>query len=442
LINLAARKGIPTADREDIASAVIEEAIRCQAKYDPRRGSFPSWIMAIGKNVIWAHLRKQNAQKRKPEGGTISFDAESTIDDQYEPKNTPEADRRSSEEIEHLIETANLSEKEQKAIASRLDRKGKKPSIKFSSSTGRRATRKMRQVRADEEFHQSPQGPDASECAYGNIPAAERSAAVLFDQLRRTKWFVDAIGDWRKSAEWSDARAFLQEQTALKRFPLTILNQHWSERLRGYRQAAYDRNDMLHRQFEAAVDITLAFPEWPTVGYCQLPPDERCKRLQEFGWTFRAEPFWEITEPTFEVFAAAADEGQQPVTTLGEFLEYLNKSPKTGIDVRSSTHLVRIDWRYPMKTITASFKRWAEKNRKRPSREIPQAGRAATTLLAGFAGIRLIDDFGLSLGQAMSWLKERYGGPIPKTPERLERAVRAARDGLKGFLPPPVEIGL
>jgi hypothetical protein len=89
----------------------------------------------------------------------------------------------------------------------------------------------------------------------------------------------------------------------------------------------------------------------------------------------------------------------------------------------------------------ASFKRWAEKNRKRQSRQIPQAGRSATTLLAGFAGIRLIDDFGLSLGQAMSWLKERYGGPIPKTPERLERAVRAARDGLKGFLPPPAEIG-
>src|SRR5262249_39921474 len=307
-----------------------------------------------------------------------------------------EAERGSSEELEHLIETANLSEKEQEAIASRLDKKGEKSSVTFSSSTGRRARRKMRQVRTDEKFHESPQGPDALECAYGNIPAVERSAAVLFDQLRRTTWFVDAIGDWRKSAESSGARAFLQEQAALKRFPLRILDRHLSEQLRSYRQAAYKRNDVLFRQFEAAVDIILAFPEWPAVGYCQLDPAIRRKRLQEFGWPFGAEPFWEVTEPTFEIFAAAADEDQQPIATLAEFLEALNKSPKTSNDVDSSMHLVRIDWRYPMKTIMASFKRWAEKQPKHQLQRIPQAGRSATTLLVGFAGIRLIDDFKLS----------------------------------------------
>jgi DNA-directed RNA polymerase specialized sigma24 family protein len=443
LINLAARKGIPAADREDIASAVTEEAIRCQAEFDPRCGSFPSWIKGIAKNVICTHLRKQNAQKRKPEGGTISFDAASPGDDDpWGPKDTGKPESGSSEEVEHLIETANLSEKEQKAIALRLDKEGKKSGVNFSSSTDRRAIRKIQQVKNDEEFRESWQGPDALECAYGNIPAAERSAAVLFDQLRRTKWFVDAIGDWRKSAESSDARAFLQKQAALERFPLRILDQHWSEQLRSYRQAAYKRGDLLYRQFEAAVDITLAFPEWPKVAYCQLAPGKRRKRLQEFGWTFGAEPFWEITEPTFEVFAAAPDENQQPIATLAEFLESLNKSPKTGSDAYSSTHLVRFDWRYPLETITASFRRWAEKQPKRQLRPIPQAGRSATTLLVGFAGIRLIDDFGLSLGQAMSWLKERYGGPIPKTPERLERAVRAARDDLKDFLPPPAEIGV
>src|SRR4030095_1172104 len=131
------------------------------------------------------------------------------------------------------------------------------------------------------------------------------------------------------------------------------------EQLRSYRQAAYKRGDLLYRQFEAAVDITLAFPEWPKVAYCQLAPGKRRKRLQECGWTFGAEPFWEITEPTFEVFAAAPDENQQPIATLAEFLESLNKSPKTGSDAYSSTHLVRFDWRYPLETITASFRRWA-----------------------------------------------------------------------------------
>src|SRR5262252_3087247 len=120
LINLATRKKIPAADREDIVSDIIAEAIRCQAEYDPRRASFSTWIVAIGKNVISTHFRKQNAQKRKPERWTVSFDAESTGDDHWEPKDTREPDRGSSEELEHLIETAKLSEKEQKAIASRL----------------------------------------------------------------------------------------------------------------------------------------------------------------------------------------------------------------------------------------------------------------------------------------------------------------------------------
>jgi hypothetical protein len=60
----------------------------------------------------------------------------------------------------------------------------------------------------------------------------------------------------------------------------------------------------------------------------------------------------------------------------------------------------------------------------------------------GFACIRLIDDFGLSLDQAMSWLKARYGGRIPSNPERLERAARATREDLKDFLPSPTEIGV
>src|SRR5262249_51352871 len=140
--------------------------------------------------------------------------------------------------------------------------------------------------------------------------------------------------------------------------------------------------------------------------------------------------------------AAAAEEDQQPSATLADLLDRLNKSPKTGNDAYSSMHLVRIDWRYPMKTIMASFKRWAETQPKRQLQQISPAGRSATTLLVGFAGIRLIDEFGLSLSRAMSWLKKHYGAPIQETPERLERAVRDARDHLKRFLPSPAEIGV
>jgi hypothetical protein len=419
--------------------------MRRRPDYASERGSFSTLIMGIGENVIRTYYRKRSAKKRKAEAGVISLDAASSEEggNQTEPADAlAETQRSFSEQVQHYTESAKLSKKEAQAIASRLDKKAAVPGVEFSSSTGRRAIRKMKQVRADEEFHESAQGPNPLECAYGTIPAAERRAAVLFDQLRRTKWFVEAIDDWRKSPQLSDARAFLQKQAALGRFPLRILDQHLSEQLRSYRQAVYERNDVLPRQFEAAVDITLAFPEWPSVGYCQLAAGERRKRLEEFGWTFRTEPFWEITEPTFEIFAAAAEEDQQPSASLAEFLDRLNKSPKTGNDAYSSMHLVRIDWRYPMKTIMASFKRWAEKQSKRQLQQIPQAGRSATTLLLGFAGIRLIDDLGLSLDQAMSWLKKRYGAPIPKTPERLERAVRAAREALKNFLPAPAEIGI
>ena len=80
LINLARRKGVPEADCEDIASDIIAEAIRCQAGYDPQRGSFSAWIIAIGENVICTHFRGLNAQKRKPEGGIISSNAASDPD--------------------------------------------------------------------------------------------------------------------------------------------------------------------------------------------------------------------------------------------------------------------------------------------------------------------------------------------------------------------------
>jgi hypothetical protein len=352
-----------------------------------------------------------------------------------------EEERRASEWVEHFVDTADLSEKERKAIAFYRDKEANDTSVKFSS-TARRAMEKLKQAGTDEKFRESPQGPAASECAYGQIPAAERSAAVLFDQLRRTPWFVRAIADWRNSPEWKDVQAFLDNGRAAKRFPLAILRQHWPEPFARYRQAAHDRDPVLRRRFEAAVEMALTFSEWPAMGYCQLAARERRKRLEEFGWTFGAEPFWEVTKPIFEIFVEAAAETQQSIRSLADVREFLRKSPKAANEIYLSTHLVEVDWRYPMETIIASFRRWAAKQPKRDLHRITQAGRPATTNLVGFACIRLIDDFGLSLDQAMSWLKERYGGRIPKTPERLERALKATRDALKDFLPSPAEIGV
>jgi hypothetical protein len=253
---------------------------------------------------------------------------------------------------------------------------------------------------------------------------------------------VNAVDCWRKSSEWKDVQVYLENETALKRFPLTILRQHWPEQLHLYRQAAHERDVVLRRRFEAAVDIVLAFPKWPTLGYCQLAANEGRDRLEQFGWTFGEEPFWEIDERTFELFVNAMDETQEPGASLAAFLGSINEASKNESHIYTSMHLVRIDWRYPLKTIVESFNQWAGKEKKGNLQKIGQAGRPRTTHLIGFACIRLVDDFELSMGEAMAWLKERYGGPIPKTPERLERAALAARDELKALLPSPPEMGV
>ena len=443
LINLARHKGVPVDDCEDIAS----EAIGKQAEYDPKRGSLSIWIRGIEQNVIRSYYRKLNAQKRRPEGGIISLDAASNQLGSGEDNRRKLGDsflqsQHASEEVQHLIDTASLSEKERKAIASQLGKETEQIGPEVSRSTIRRAVEKLKQVKADEKFRECPHGPDTSECAYGKIPCGEQGAALLYDQLRRTSWFVNAVDCWRKSSEWKDVQAYLENERALRRFPLIILRKHWPEPLLLYRLAADHRDVVLRRRFEAGVDIALAFPEWPRVGYCRLVPNERRDRLEQFGWTLGEEPFWEIDQRTFELFSSAVNETLGPGANLAPFLESINKAPKNDSHVYTSMHLARIDWRYPLKTIVESFSRWAGKEQKRGLQEIELAGRSPTAYLVGFACIRLVDDFGLSMGNAMSWMKERYGGPIPKTPERFKRAARETRDALKAFLPSPTEIGV
>jgi DNA-directed RNA polymerase specialized sigma24 family protein len=443
LINLARRKGVPATDCEDVASDIVAEAIRCQGRYDRKRGSVSTWTIALGENVIRNYVRGLNAQKRKPEGGIISSDAASDLHSNslQVTDNRAEEQRRSSQDVEHFLDTADLSEKETKAIAVHRDKEANEISTKFSSSTARRAMEKIKQAASDEKFQERPRGPEACECAYGKIPRAERSAALLYDQLRRIPWFVNAINSWRKSPAWKDTQAYLQSEAALKRFPLIILGDHWPEHLQRYRDAAHERDPFIRRRFEAAVDIAVAFTEWPTVGYCRLVPDERRQRLEQFGWTFGAEPFWEITDRSFDVFVGAADKIPQPGTSLTVFLESIRGMIEIGSEHNLSLHLVAIDRRHPRKTVVGSFDKWFAGGPKRASEKIRRSGRPRTTNLIGFACIRLVDDFGLSMREAASWLKERYGGPIPITPERLGRAVQSTRNALKSLLPSPAEIG-
>ena len=446
LIKLAARAAILPDDREDIVSDTISAAIRKRSEYDPGRASVVVWVLGIGKKVIATYLRKRRAKKRTPESGVISLNT-STSENGYtrcEPADAvAETNRRSSEEVQHYLDSAKLSEKEAKAIAHRLDKQSQKTGQKFSSSTDRRAMKKLKQIASDEKFQERPRGPEAAECAYGNLPPAEHDTALLYDAVRRISWFVEEIARWRNSPEWTYAQAFLADERAAKRFPLAILREHWPEPLFRYRQVVHERDPVLRRRFEAAVEIALAFPEWPRLGYCRLEPNERRERLEQFGWLFGPEPFWEIDERTFEFFVNATDKMPDPKFGLGTFLKSVNEAPQNASDTYSSVHLIWIDRRDSLKKFLASAEKWyRSKLKDRNSETVARSGRPWTARLVGFACIRLLEDFGLTKPEAMSWLKTNFRGPVPRTPERLERAARAAREALKGFLPSPTEIGV
>jgi DNA-directed RNA polymerase specialized sigma24 family protein len=444
LINLARRKDIPEADCEDVASDIIAEAIRCQAGYHPQRGSVATWTLAIGENVIGSHIRRLNAQKRKPEGGIISFDAPTDADaNPLEVRDTrAEAERKSAQVAEHFLDVAKLSDKEAAAIGSQRNKQIQTADRTGNYLAGRRAMKKLKQVATDEKFQERPQGPEAAECAYGNIATAEHDTALLYDGTRRIPWFIDAIKTWRDSPEWKQMRAFLDHERTAKRFPLAIPAESWPELFAHYREAARNRDPVLRRRFEAAVEITVAFSEWPTVGYCRLEPNERRRVLEQFGWQFGSEPFWEINHREFEIVVSAADHVPDPKCGLTPFLKSINQASQNASDVSSSAHLVRIDRQYPRKTIVDSFCKWLDAQPKPCSETIVQAGRRRTTRLVGFAAIRLVDDFGLTTPQAISWLKARFGGPVPSTPARFERAAQEVRAGLKDFLPSPAEMKL
>ena len=443
LINLARRKGIPGDDREDIASEAITRALSNQQEYDRNRGSFLSWIMGITENVIRDYYRKLNAQKRKAEGGVITLDAASiqfgpSENNRREPKDTFVERQHASEEVQHFIDTASLSKKEKMAVAFRL---GKDVGDDFTSSTAHRAFQKLRQVRDDEKFREQADSR-LFECAYGTIPAAEHNIAFLYDVLRQSGWFIDAVNRWRKSTEWKEIVIQLEEDRKSGRFPLTILPRYWPEELHRYYRRAHERNPDLRRRFEGAVRIALAISDWPIVSYCCLDPTKRRHQLEESGLVFGKEPLWEINERTFEIVVDAVE--PQTPKKLSEFLEMINKAPQNASETYNSVHIVRVDWRFPIKSIVTSFEKWAagQKVQWQGIPRIQPAGRPRNRLLLGFAFGRLTSEFGLPKGAALSWLKERYGRPVPKSPERIYRAARHAEDKLKDFLPTPAEIGL
>ena len=50
---------VPSATAEDLTSATFERIVRFWARYDPARASERTWILAIARNVLTDHFRRQ-----------------------------------------------------------------------------------------------------------------------------------------------------------------------------------------------------------------------------------------------------------------------------------------------------------------------------------------------------------------------------------------------
>ena len=348
LVRAARLRGVPESDCDDIASKTISRAYKSKASFNPAQASLPTWLKAICKHVIQDHERKASTQKRHAPGGLVSLD------------DVPEPRHETTRYVDHdVVDRTNLSKREREAVDLSL-RGAEKHEVarRVSSSAKHRATVKIEQVHSDDRFQEQPHGPEAIECGYGRVPPAEHQTALLYDFSRTTLWFVSAINGWRKTPEWNEVQSYLRNERTHKRFPLTVRSLNWPEDLIRYYRKANKQSPQLRRRVADAIEIVLAFPEWPNLSYCRLDSNERRRRLEEFGWLFGHEPFWEITAREFDLFmgAISASASEPPASSdLPAFLEMINKAPQSGSDIYSSTHLIRVDWRFPLKSIVNSF---------------------------------------------------------------------------------------
>jgi RNA polymerase sigma-70 factor (ECF subfamily) len=54
------------ADAEDLTQQTFERALRAWGRYDPRRASVPTWLMAIARNLLVDHLRADRQARQQP----------------------------------------------------------------------------------------------------------------------------------------------------------------------------------------------------------------------------------------------------------------------------------------------------------------------------------------------------------------------------------------
>jgi DNA-directed RNA polymerase specialized sigma24 family protein len=438
--NIGRNGGVPIDDLDDLVQEIRLEALRHRDRYDAGRSAFKSWIKAIAQKRVVDRHRRDSAARRRPKGGMLPLDPQNGSEVSAEVESLEARDSREppismAAGLREIVAPTNLTEKERAAVTELQT--GQLEGAK-SRARVRRATSKM-QMQARTDDASPPQQPLVVECGYGSVPPRQRTVALLYELSRTTPWFVEEIEAWRRRPEWKNLMDQIAQQKSENNRPILLMGFRWPRKIRN----AFMRNDNEnYGDVRAAVELSVAFPEWPKTPFLCLQRPEVEDRLSWFGWIFGPTPVMEISDPIAGMLVSGGAEQPPEYPSPSEYTEWIDRSfPKRRPEAVKSTHIFRIDWDAPPATAERSFGRWYREHQKRLKTLGPTlAGRKRSETLTSLAAMRLVDEFQLSEIDARHWLKEYHRGAAPTGAEPFQRALRAGRKRRRTFLPEPTEI--
>jgi len=158
---------------EDLTQVTFERALRGWSRFDPRRGSEAAWLIAIARNVLIDHQRRDRTSRLEPLDGHKLALAE-----------VRDPEERFAKSTELLAVLANLSERDREVIALRFrgDLKGREIAAMLDrslASVQQSLSRSLRKLRTMLE-----QPVDVGACAAPNLDARFNSGSLGPEQER------------------------------------------------------------------------------------------------------------------------------------------------------------------------------------------------------------------------------------------------------------------
>ena len=155
-------------DAEDLTQATFERAAHAYSRYDPKRASVKTWLMAIAHNLLIDHYRRESLRRHPP------------LDDLEEGQagsvKGPEEDLGLSPELARAL--AELSDREREVIALRFGAELTGPEIAQLldlqlANVQQIASRALRKLRAKLEGPDFPDGQELLRRRPSQIEASE-----------------------------------------------------------------------------------------------------------------------------------------------------------------------------------------------------------------------------------------------------------------------------